>query len=147
METQGSSEDRKQIRQLVEARAEAVRAEDLDGATKANAPDVVTFDVLPPLRNSGVDGVRERTKRWFNGYSGAPGYEVYDLEVVPGGDVAFAHYLYHVSGTLKNGDEVDMWVRATLGLRKSNGEWQIVHEHDSVPFDPESGKALISLQP
>ena len=40
-----------------------------------------------------------------------------------------------------------MWVRATLGCRRIDGDWVIVHDHESVPFDPESGRALIDLAP
>ena len=147
MTTQNDSSDGDQVRQLIENRAQAVRAKDLGGATVANAPDILTFDVLPPLRNAGADGIRERTEHWFGGYPDAPGYEIRDLEVVTGINVAFAYYLYHVSGTLANGSKVDMWVRATLGLQKLDGVWKIVHEHNSTPFDPESGRALIDLQP
>lgn len=147
MATQSDSSDVEQVRQLIENRAQAVRSKDLDGATVANAPDILTFDVLPPLRNAGADGIRERTERWFDSYPNAPGYEIRDLEVITGGDVAFAYYLYLVSGTLASGSEVNMWVRATLGLQKLDGDWQIVHEHNSAPFDPESGRALTDLQP
>lgn len=135
------------VRQLVLDRAQAVLERDAGAATAANADDIVTFDVVPPLRNTGASGVRRRTEGWLGGYSRGPGYEVRDLEVVAGDDVAFAYYLYHVSGTLSDGGEVAMWVRATLCLRKAAGEWRIVHEHDSVPFDPESGRALLDLQP
>lgn len=135
------------VRQLVLDRAQAVLDRDVVGATAMNAADIVTFDVIPPLRNLGAGGVRKRTKGWFDGYSEGPGYELRDLEVVAGDEVAFAYYLYRVSGTLADGGEVAMWVRATLGLRKVGGEWRIVHEHDSVPFDPESGRALLDLEP
>lgn len=135
------------VRQLVRDRARAVLDRNAGGATVMNADDIVTFDVVPPLRNTGAGGVRKRTEGWFDGYSVGPGYEVRDLEVVAGDDVAFAYYLYRVSGTLKDGGEVAMWVRATLGLRRVGGEWRIVHEHDSVPFDPESGRALLNLEP
>ena len=64
-----------------------------------------------------------------------------------GEDVAVAHYLYRVSGTLKDGTEVNMWVRCTLGLQKLDGKWRIVHEHDSVPFDPQTGRAVLDAQP
>jgi hypothetical protein len=30
---------------------------------------------------------------------------------------------------------------------KTNGKWMIVHEHFSAPFDPESGKSLLNLEP
>jgi ketosteroid isomerase-like protein len=38
-------------------------------------------------------------------------------------------------------------MRATVCFRKTNGEWMIVHEHFSAPFDPQSGKALCELEP
>lgn len=40
-----------------------------------------------------------------------------------------------------------MWVRATLGCRRVDGTWLITHDHESVPFDPESGMAVIDLAP
>lgn len=40
--------------------------------------------------------------------------------------------------------EVDMWVRATSCLRKRNDGWKIVHEHASVPFDTETGTAVVT---
>lgn len=136
-----------QVRALIEARGRAVRAKDLGGAVTANAPDVVTYDALPPLYNTGAETIRERTERWLGSYPDALGYDVRDLTVSAGGDVAFAHYLYRVSGTLASGDAVNMWVRATLGLHKLGGEWKIVHEHNSVPFDPQSGQASLGLEP
>ena len=63
------------------------------------------------------------------------------------GEVAFCSFLYHVTGTLGTGDEVSMWVRATLGLRRIDGEWMIVHDHESVPWDAETGQGRIDLAP
>ncbi len=78
------------------------------------------------------------TQTWFDGYRSDIGYEVHDVEVRAAGDVGVCWFVYHVTGTLVSGDEVDMWVRATLVLQRHDGEWQIVHDHESVPFDPES---------
>jgi ketosteroid isomerase-like protein len=38
-------------------------------------------------------------------------------------------------------------MRGTIGYRKTDGTWLVVHEHWSAPFDIESGKALFDLQP
>jgi ketosteroid isomerase-like protein len=38
-------------------------------------------------------------------------------------------------------------VRATLGLRRIEGDWRIVHDHESVPWDPETGKGSTGLEP
>ena len=80
-------------------------------------------------------------------YDGRIGYEVRDLRIAAGDDIAFAHFLYHVTGTMTDGNKVDMWVRTTIGLQKTDGVWVITHEHNSVPFDAESGKASLDLPP
>ena len=139
--------DEARIRELIEERVGAIRAGDVDALMSAHAPDVVMFDVLDPLRYEGSEAVGERAGQWLSWYRGPVGYEVRDLSVTAGGGVAFCHYLYRVSGTMKNGREVDMWVRSTVCFRKTGGAWLVAHEHTSVPFDAESGKASVDLKP
>jgi uncharacterized protein (TIGR02246 family) len=136
-----------QIRDLIEKRVQAVHDKDLNALMSNHAPDVLSFDVLEPLQNSGADTIRRRAERWFALYQSAIGYEVRDLNVTAGDEVAFCSYLYHVTGTQQGGANVDMWVRATVCLHKMNDKWLIVHEHQSVPFNPETGKASLDLKP
>lgn len=147
--TLGNSQvtDEVQIRLLIDDRVKAIRAKDLHGLMSRHAPDVVMFDALNPLRYFGSDTVRERAEQWFSGYPGAIGYEIRDLSIATGADVAFCHYLYRVSGTMSNGKAVDMWVRATVCFRKIDGKWMVTHEHNSVPFDVASGRASLDLKP
>jgi ketosteroid isomerase-like protein len=148
MTTEGSrAADEARIRDLIEERVRAVRAKDVDALMSAHAPDVVMFDALEPLRYVGSEAVRERAGQWLTWYQGPVGYEVRDLSVTAGETVAFCHYLYRVSGTMTNGSEVDMWVRSTVCFRKVGGDWVVAHEHTSVPFDAESGKASVDLKP
>jgi uncharacterized protein (TIGR02246 family) len=135
------------VGELIEARVKAVRDKDIDGLLSHHAPDVLAFDVLSPLQYTGADKVRERAEKWLSSYHSSIGYEVRDLSITAGDTVAFCHYLYRVSGTLKDGGLVDMWVRATVCLRKLDGAWVIAHEHQSVPFDVETGKAALDLKP
>lgn len=139
--------DEAQIRALIEERVRAVHAKDLDAVVSHHAADVLSFDVLGPLRYRGSAAIRERAAEWFSAYDGPIGYEVRDLSVTAGADAAFCHYLYRVSGTMTDGTAVEMWVRATVCLRKVEGRWTIAHEHQSVPFDPKSGRALLDLEP
>lgn len=136
-----------ELRELVAERVTAVRAKDPAPLAARQASDVVIFDVLPPLRSRGSAAVGDKTQSWFDGYAGDIGYEVQELEVRASGDVGFCWFLYHVSGTLQAGEEIDMWVRATLGCQRIDGKWQVVHDHESVPFDPATGQAEISLSP
>jgi ketosteroid isomerase-like protein len=139
--------DEARIRELIEERVGAIRAKDVDALMAHHSPDVVMFDALDPLRYVGAEAVRERAAKWLSWYRGPVGYEVRDLCVEAGGEAAFCHYLYRVTGTMTNGREVDMWVRSTLCFRKTEGAWVVAHEHTSVPFDAESGKASVDLKP
>jgi len=136
-----------QIRAVVEERVQAVRAKDPAPLTARHGDDVVTFDVLPPLLRRGPGPVIEKTQQWFDGYRSDIGYRVEELDVAAEGDIGFCSFVYNVQGTLLSGDEVDMWVRATLCLRRVDGTWRIVHDHESVPFDPETGRAVVDLAP
>lgn len=136
-----------ELREIVRERVDAVHAKDPAPLAAREAPDVVIFDVLPPLHARGSDAVQAKTQAWFDAYASDIGYEVQDLQVTAGDDLGFCSFLYHVSGTLAVGGEVDMWVRATLGCRRINGKWLITHDHESVPFDAETGQALTNLNP
>jgi uncharacterized protein (TIGR02246 family) len=136
-----------ELRDLVAERVAAVHAKDPRPLADRHAADVIAFNVLPPLQLHGAAEIDAQTQTWFDSYPGPIGYDVEQLVVHADGDVGFCSFLYHVTGTLADGNEVSMWVRATLGCRRLDGVWKIVHDHESVPFDPESGQALVSLQP
>ena len=125
---------------LVESRIGAVAAKDVETLVAQYAEDVTLFDALGPLRDTGRDVERNRLREWFGGYRSTIDLTIKDLEVVADGDVGFAHYLFRVRGTMTDGTEVDMWVRATIGFRRGEDGWKIVHEHSSVPLTP-SGTA------
>lgn len=136
-----------QIRDLVEGWVDAVRAGDVDARLADYAPDVLSFDAITPLQQIGAEAVRESLAAWLASYRGPVGYELRDLRVAAADDVAFCHGLNHVTGTLREGGAVDMWVRTTVCFRRIGGRWLVTHEHTSSPFDPETGKAAIALQP
>jgi uncharacterized protein (TIGR02246 family) len=136
-----------QIRDLIDERTKAVRTKDSVGATSGIAPDVLTFDVVNPLQHSGSDASEKRAEEWFASFQGPIGYEIRDLDITAGDDVAFSHGISHVSATKTDGGKLDMWWRTTLCFRKIDGKWMVTHEHNSVPFDPENGKASLDLKP
>ena len=137
-----------QIRDLVEDRVKAVRAKDVDGAMSNIAPDILSFDVVSPLRNAGSDAARKRVEQWFRSFQGRTiGYQIRDLSIAAGDEVAFCHSLNRVNAARSDGKKLDMWWRATVCFRKVDGKWTITHEHNSVPFDVETGKASLGLKP
>jgi uncharacterized protein (TIGR02246 family) len=139
--------DESAIRALIEARAEAVEEKDLDALLSHHAPNVLAFDVVDPLQYAGIERVRKRANDWFAIYPGDLEYDIEDLNITAGQDVAFAYYLYRVRGIRIDGARIDMYVRATVCFRRTDGSWQITHEHQSVPFDPDTGKASLDIRP
>ena len=135
------------ISAIISERVEAVKNKDVNALVVNHSADAEVFDVLDPLHYNGVEKIKQRAEKWFSGYASEIGYEVRDLKITSGETVAFCRYFYRVSGTLKTGGKVDMWVRATVCFENVEGEWKIVHEHQSVPFDGETGKASINLKP
>ena len=136
-----------QIRALIDAQARAIRAKDVEGSVSSYAPDVLLFDVVNPLRCVGSDALGRRLAEWFASFEGPLGYELCDLSITTGADVAFSHSLHRVSATTKDGTRLDMWWPATVCYRRTGGTWQVTHQHASVPFDVMSGQASLNLEP
>ena len=91
--------------------------------------------------------LKQRLREWFASFSGPLGYEVRDVLVSAGEDVAFSHSMNHVQATTNDGKSIDMWWRATLCYRREGHEWLVTHSHTSVPFDMSTGAASMNLKP
>lgn len=140
--------DEARIRERIDSLAEAIGAMDIDSVRRVYAPEVVSFDVQPPLERVGVEGKSQNWSDAFALLQHPARYEVRNLTVTAGDHVAFAHGFARLSGTLTNGETTDgFWVRVTYCLRKIDGDWLIAHDHVSVPHDFASGRALLDLEP
>jgi ketosteroid isomerase-like protein len=149
MKTEKSkSTNEAQIRGRLDEWAKAVRAKDVEGVMSNYGPDILLFDLAPPLQYQGTNTCRGNWAEWFATFEGSVGYEITELSITSGDDVAFCHSLNRIHGTRTDGEHTDVWVRATLGLAKSDGKWMIRHEHYSVPFYMEPPyKASLDLKP
>jgi uncharacterized protein (TIGR02246 family) len=140
--------DAARIRQLADNWAKAVRAKDIDALMSHYTPDILVFDLAPPLQYNGIDAYRKNFDEWFSSFQGPIGYEIRGLCISASEDLAFGHSLNRISGKRTNGEETDVWVRATVCYRKVNDRWRIAHEHVSVPFHMDgSYKAAVDLKP
>jgi ketosteroid isomerase-like protein len=143
-----NEESAEAIRSEIAARVEAVRTKDVFTLMSHYALEVLTFDVVTPLSNLGAETVRERVVAWFESFEGLIDYELADVKLSVAGDVAFDSHLTHVRGkNRESGQMIDMWFRETIGYRKLDGAWKVVHQHSSVPFDMTDGKARLDLTP
>jgi len=136
-----------EIKALLDTWSAAVAAKDVDGLMTLYAPDIVYFDVVPPLRFSGTEAVRKNFQRWFDIWASGIKSESRDQRILASGDVAVAFKLHRSSGTRKDGREVGMWVRVTVCCRRFDDRWLITHEHVSLPVEMPGGRALMDLTP
>jgi uncharacterized protein (TIGR02246 family) len=136
------------IRDQLDGWTKALRAKDIEGVMSNYAPDIVLFDLIPPLQYRGEETCRTNWAEWFHTFQGSVGYEIADLRITSSNDVAFCHSLNRIHGERTDGEHTDVWVRATVGLRKRDGTWKITHEHYSVPFYMKPPfKASLDLKP
>lgn len=125
--------DEAQIRELIETWAKSVRTKDIDGVIANHAPDIVLFDVPPPVQLQGIDAYKKSWESFFPWFGDSGVFEIGELSITAGDDVAFCHGLIRCSGTETSGDKVELTVRLTVCYRKINGQWMVTHEHHSEP--------------
>jgi uncharacterized protein (TIGR02246 family) len=144
--TPTATQDEAEIRERLTAWAKALHAKDLNALMALYAPDVNTFDLMPPHRVPDAAHYRKNFEKWFAVMPGPIEYQSQDLRIALGDSVAFCHSLSHVKGTRANGEKADYWVRVTVGFEKRNGQWLMTHDHVSMPLDMETMKAVRELR-
>jgi uncharacterized protein (TIGR02246 family) len=127
--------EKEQIRDLIVRWAGAVHTGDMSTVLADHAGDIVMFDVPPPYDGvRGIDAYRETWPPFFEWQLRGASFEIVELDVTAGEDVAFAHALLRCGMP----DELEAnpanRLRLTLGLRKDRGRWVVAHEHHSFPL-------------
>ena len=142
------SQPEAEINKVFESAIRAIHLRNLEQSVADYADDVVRFDVgAPPIAQNGKRAVHDRNKEWLASWSSSIEIEVRDLAITASDTVGFVRSLQHVSGTMKNGSKVSMWVRWTGGFEKRDGAWKIVHEHVSAPLDLTTMTAKLDAAP
>lgn len=120
------------IRDLIPRWAEAVHAGRLDAVLADHADDIVMFDVPPP--HAGVRGIAAYRETWpgfFDWQRSGATFEVVELDVTAGDEVAFAWALLLCATPAEQAEHPDARLRLTVGLRREAGRWVVTHEHHS----------------
>jgi len=120
-----------EIKAIIERRIEALRRRDAAAANAALDKELVAFEVAGPLRLQATDAAT--TQAWLDSFDEGPIVTMEELTICADAEVAFCHSLNRIQGRRVDGQSVDVMMRSTLGFRKREGEWKIVHGHTSVP--------------
>ena len=143
----GKERDRAAIERVIAKMSQAIRNKDVEAMLELCTPDFITFDLVAPIQHQGADAIRRLWARTLEAFDGPIQYELQWMEIDVAGEVAFSRGLGHFKAKTTGGKVLDNWLRFTHGFRKVDGEWKVAHEHVSVPFDMETGKALLELRP
>ena len=127
--------DEATIRELIIDWAAAVHAGDLDSVLTDHDSDIVMFDVPPPDDGvRGIDAYRETWPPFFEWQRSGATFEIVELDVTAGDDVAFAWLLLRCGTADEHAAHPERRLRVTLGLQRVDGSWVVTHEHHSFPI-------------
>ena len=94
------------------------------------------FDVPPPDDGvRGIDAYRETWPPFFEWQARGARFEIVELDITAGEDVAYAHALLRCGMPDELAERPERRLRLTLGLRREQGRWIVAHEHHSFPLD------------
>jgi len=133
-----STTDTAAIRVLIERWAKAIRDRDVPAIVADHSAEMLMFDVPPPTLLRGRDAYERSWHPVFEFFGDDGTWQVRDLVVHAGESVAFATALVDCTG------EQPLEVRLTVGLRKLEGRWTVVHEHHSLPAPDETDLVVVS---
>src|SRR5438876_216814 len=134
MTTHDKGADEAEIRRIIAAWIRGLHTKDVDAVMAHAAPDILSFDLAPPLASRGAERYRQNLEAWFPTWDGPIDFEPGDLQITAGDDVAFSTMLNRIGGRKTDGEQNHLWVRVTAGFRKIDGRWKVTHEHVSTPF-------------
>jgi uncharacterized protein (TIGR02246 family) len=126
------ADDAAEIRALIERWAGAVHAGHLETVLADHADEIVMFDVPPPDDGvRGIDAYRETWPPFFEWQRQGASFDIVELDVTAGDDVAFAWALLRCGTADELERDPANRLRLTLGLSKEGGRWVVTHEHHS----------------
>ena len=135
-----SGGDKVAIQALYNEFNDAFNKKDVNRIMAVYAPDAFVFDVVPPREYATWDAYKKNWEDLFVMFPGPVTNTISELNITVVGTVAYARSIDDSTMTAKDGSKSRVVVRSTDVLRKSNGKWRIVQEHNSVPVDLATGK-------
>lgn len=137
--------DESDIRDLLTRRDAALARGDTTAVVAVTDPDIVSFDLQPPLRLTGA-AARDPADldAWLATWNAPISSRFTDPVILIDGDLAVAHGLTNLRGDKKDHGSVDTWFRSSVVLVRRASGWRIVHEHHSFPMKMDGSNLVAS---
>ena len=98
-----------EVRAVLEEWAAATRLSRTDEILKHHSTNLVIFDVLPPMKYESADSYRRSREEWEPDARGEAVFNLENLTITAGNDVAFAHSFIRCGGTFSDGRTFRTW--------------------------------------
>jgi ketosteroid isomerase-like protein len=142
-----TSSAEQEIREEFEQWFDEAAAKDTDAVMAHIARDAVSYEHDAPLQYVGVDAIREVCQRGFDAQLDDFRWDIPDLKVIVRDDIAVTWGLNAMRSRDPGGQTMESFSRGTRIFQKIDGEWKMIHQHVSFPYDPETGQAVTDLRP
>jgi ketosteroid isomerase-like protein len=137
-----TSSNEQKIRRIHELYSAAMESKDYNAIMSLFLPDerLVVFDAAIPRQYVGPSGYRKAYQDFFAFFSGPIKSEFFISHISTSGTSAYAYGVFRWAAATTKGVSLERVFRFTDVFEKIGDKWLIVHEHMSLPFDPETGK-------
>ena len=142
MQSMNVSKEEAEIRELIKQWSAALEAKDLDGMTARYDAHAVMYDAIPPYKTVGPEAIRAAWESCLPHFPEKFESRHHDLTYHVGPEVAAVYGLHHivVPGEPDH-PAAACYLRVSVVYRKIEGQWRVVHEHMSLPFNPLDNQA------
>ena len=100
-------------------------------STKHWSQDALWFDI-PAFASKGVEPALKMFDKAFSSFESIK-VELLETDTFLNGNMGIVCTVQKVNIVMKNGDKRSMFVRETDCFEKRDNEWQLIHQHASVP--------------
>jgi ketosteroid isomerase-like protein len=128
MEAKMVEKDREIIISIVKEMAESMTGAQ---STRHWAADVLWFDI-PPFASKGVQPALKMFDSVFSNFNSCK-VEILEMDVMLNGNMGIVCTVQRVNIVLKDGTTRLVVARQTDCFEKRDTEWQLIHQHASVP--------------
>lgn len=136
------------IQQLSAQWAQAVVRQNISQIMAFYADELIAYDAVAQLQFKGKVTYKAHWQHRMELCAGGHSkFELRDLTIQQNDQLAFSHALVYCEGSNEKGETQGCWMRLTQGWQIQQGQWRILHDHFSVPFDMVSGAVLFELTP
>lgn len=139
--------EKEAVKKVITGLLDAICRKNVKAIMSYYTSGMIAYDVKPPFQIKGAVAWKHNWEACIGYFPSESGTEIRDLHIHVNTDLAFAHYMFRLTGPEIDHSAMQTWLRSTTCFKKQHSKWKIVHEHGSLPFHPHTLQAIFTLNP